>query len=294
MDEWIGDRLKWISDSLSQSGIVEARLEAEYIAASALGVSRSALSVITAPAGQSGREDVSALMEAKVLRRRRREPLQHIFGSWDFYGLEFTVGPQVLVPRPETEGLVEIVLGWLKSRRQSSRSEQGVVGVDWGTGSGCIAITLAHHCPFLKITAIDISRDALVIASKNGARHNVLGRVGFVHGDGLSCLDQNFQFDFLVGNPPYIPGREIGNLEPEVRDYDPRAALDGGTDGLDPYRAIVKVLSTRRSLPSLIALEIGADQGPAVRDLFSVLPGRRPEIRQDLLKRDRYLFMETD
>ncbi|HEY1490582.1 MAG TPA: peptide chain release factor N(5)-glutamine methyltransferase, partial [Verrucomicrobiae bacterium] len=190
------------------------------------------------------RAETDALREF-VKRRGQREPLQHITGSTSFCGFEITVNRHVLVPRPETELLADLGWNFLQGRagnplHAGRRAEDCAPyqALDFCTGSGCIAIALAAKCLGAKIVATDFSAEALALAKENAARNNVAEQTEFQQGDGFAALANGAQFDLIVSNPPYIPSGEIATLDPEVRDFDPRVALDGGADGLEFYRLI--------------------------------------------------------
>lgn len=212
-----------------------------------------------------------------VTRRGQREPLQQILGSTCFCGLEMSVTANVLVPRPETELLAE--LGWQflnatpgAKTGESSLSSAGdgaeVTALDFGTGSGCLAITLAVKCPSARVTALDVSPEALTVARENAARHQAESRIQFIQGNGLAGLPPDARFNLIVANPPYIPSGEIPSLDPEVRDHDPHLALDGGADGLDFYRQLAAGAGQFLKPNGRVMLELGDGQAPAVENLF--------------------------
>ena len=234
--------------------------------------------------------DVAAAREL-VQRRGRREPLQHILVSANFCGLDLWVTPDVLIPRPETELLAERAVAFLKMRqgRETGQAQGGAdvrrlesmqpadedqrrltstaTVLDLGTGSGCLSIHLAHEVPLARVTTVDISPAALTVARENARRHGVNGRIEFLEGDGFNPLAPGRRFDLIVSNPPYIPSAEIETLEPEVRDHDPRPALDGGTDGLDFYRRIAAEAPHWLKPDGKLMLELGHDQADAVREI---------------------------
>jgi len=168
-----------------------------------------------------------------VQRRGAHEPLQHILGMTSFAGVELRCGPQALVPRPETELLAEHARSFLARHEHPSPRV-----LDFGTGTGCLAITLALQHPSAQVWAVDVSADALNIARANASLHAVQSRIHFCEGNGFAALPAGGLFDLIVSNPPYIPSAEIETLQPEVRDHDPRLALDGGADGLEFYRLL--------------------------------------------------------
>lgn len=214
---------------------------------------------------------------ALISRRARGYPLPYLTGRAEFCGLEFEVTPEVLIPRPETELLVELALEF---RPESV--------VDVGTGSGCIAISLAVFLPNAIVYAIDISHAALAVAGRNAERHKVADRVHLLAGDMLS--PRPGPVDLIVSNPPYIPSAECALLPPSVRDYEPRLALDGGPDGLAFIRRLLKEAPTVLRPGGGMLIEIGATQGEAASDLARIiLPQARVTVHKDLAGRDRVL-----
>ena len=218
-------------DYLARKGVESPRLQIELLLAQVLQMPRLKLylnfeRVLTEPE--------LATLRAGVRRRGEREPLQHILGTASFCGLEIEVNSQVLIPRPETELLAEKAWQFLQTRPVEAQT-----ALDFGTGSGCLAVALAVKCPSARIHALDKSSEALAVARRNALRNGVDGRIDFRESDGLSALPRELQFDLLVSNPPYIPTAEIAGLQPEVKDHDPRLALDGGADGLEVYRRLV-------------------------------------------------------
>lgn len=214
---------------------------------------------------------------ALISRRARGYPLPYLTGRAEFCGLEFEVTPEVLIPRPETELLVELALEF---RPESV--------VDVGTGSGCIAISLAVFLPNAIVYAIDISHAALAVAGRNAERHHVADRVHLLAGDMLS--PRPGPVDLIVSNPPYIPSAECALLPPSVRDYEPRLALDGGPDGLAFIRRLLKEAPTVLRPGGGMLIEIGATQGEAASDLARIiLPQARVTVHKDLAGRDRVL-----
>ena len=220
-------------------------------------------------------------------RRLRREPVAYITGLKEFWSLAFVVNPNVLIPRPETELVVELSLEYAKTKAVPSQLKI----LDLGTGSGAIAISLAKELPEARIWAVDISPDALRMAQINAARHQVAAQITFLLGDlFVPTADSGMQFDLIVANPPYIKSELIGELAPEIRDYEPVLALDGGIDGLDYYRQIINQASWYLLDGGAILLEIGADQGDAVRHIFAPTAGFAPaEIYQDLAGQNRVI-----
>ncbi|MFN3408348.1 MAG: peptide chain release factor N(5)-glutamine methyltransferase [Limisphaerales bacterium] len=260
-------------------GIESARLQAELLLAHVLQQPRMRLylsfdRVLTGP-------EVDAFREL-VRRRGQREPLQHLLGSVSFCGLELAVGPAALIPRPETEELAR--LGW---EFLSARPEP--VALDWGTGTGCLAIAIAIHCPAATVVAVDLSEPALELARANLARHQLQNRVNCLASDGFAAVPAGMQFDLLVSNPPYIATAEIAALQPEVRDHDPRLALDGGTDGLDVFRRLAAEAAPWLKPDGRIMLEFGDGQAGAVSEIFTGQNWVVEAVVEDYSRRSRFL-----
>ena len=267
------------AEFLAKRGVEPSRLQAELLLAHLLKMPRMKLYLNFERALTNEEKDS---FRELVKRRGQREPLQHITGSTSFCGFEMTVNRQALVPRPETEILAE--LGWnFLSTLGSPRA------LDVGTGTGCIGIALAAKCPNAKIVATDISAEALALAKENAARNNVAGRIEFFQGDGFAVLPKDARFDLIISNPPYIPKAEIETLQPEVRDFDPRMALDGGADGLDFYRMFAARAKLFLKPEGKIMLEFGDGQAPAIREIFENEKWIVEEIKSDYSQRLRIL-----
>lgn len=219
-----------------------------------------------------------ALYRKMVERRSRRCPLQQILGSQEFMGIEFYVNQHVLIPRQDTETLVELVLEEQKEREKRI--------LDLCTGSGCIAVSLAVKGGFRNITATDISEEALEVAYRNVQAHGCADRICLYQGDLFDAL-KTMEFDVIISNPPYIPTAAIQTLEPEVRDHEPMLALDGMEDGLLYYRRIASGAKACLAAGGFIYLEIGHDQGAAVRGLLEAEGYRDICIWKDLPGNDR-------
>ena len=232
-------------------------------------------------------------LEPFLSRRTNREPLAYILGEREFYGLNFRVTPAVLIPRPETEHLIETVLSFYplreagEGRRLSGGERQGGERVlDIGTGSGCIAVTLAKFLQGAEVWATDISEAALEIARENAARHGV--RVAFRLGDLLAPLPTAQRFHVIVSNPPYIAPAQAGTLEPEVRDFEPATALfDVGGDGLSFYRRLAHEAPTRLLPGGWLLVEVGQGQAEAVAALWRVAGLEIVTVTPDLAGIDR-------
>lgn len=241
--------LEWTRGYLAEKGIENARLETEWLLCAALGMDRVGLYVnFDKPLNQAE----LAACRGLVARRARREPLQHILGTQEFMGLEFEVVPAALIPRHDTEVLVEEAL----RRAPGARTV-----LDIGVGSGCITVILAKSLPAARVCGVEKSPEALVLARRNAERHGVL--ISFVEGSLFEPLADQ-RFDLIVSNPPYIPTADLDTLQPEVRDFEPRAALDGGPDGLDFYRLIVPAAPAHLTPGGWLLVEVGIGQAEAV------------------------------
>jgi release factor glutamine methyltransferase len=200
--------------------------------------------------------------EAAIARRLTNEPIQYITGEQEFYGLALHVTPAVLIPRPETEHLVESVLAELNHQVPLNI-------LDIGTGSGAIAIALAQHLPNAHITAVDISPAALEVAAANAARHNLTNRIHFLESNLVDALPPSDNFDVIVSNPPYVPTSDRDTLHPQVRDHEPATALFAGADGLDIYRRLIPQARAALKTNGLLALEIGHSQRDPIGALLA-------------------------
>ena len=233
---------------------------------------------------------------AGVGRLREGTPLPYVLGHWEFFGLDFEVTPDVLIPRPETELLVETALEWIRNHPPRWRPA-GLAHtiLDVGTGSGCIPVALATHLPAARITATDISAAAIAVARRNAQRNGVADRIEFVECDllPLDVMDASWaDLDLVTANLPYIPSAELKKLA--VFRSEPTLALDGGPDGLELIRRLLAGLADRTTNGGLILLEIEAGQGRAARELSeTVFPVAEIEIKKDLAGYDRLVIIET-
>jgi len=223
-----------------------------------LGIDRAAL--IAHPERTLDRERQAAY-QYLIERRLRFEPIQYIIGTAEFYGLTLRVTPAVLIPRPETELLVEAVIARLPN-------DQPLRIADIGTGSGAIAIALAHSLPRASVTALDLSPDALAIARENAQSHSVDTRIRFLESDLLTAVAGEGACEAIVSNPPYVPVEDAPTLHPQVRDREPPLALYAGSDGLDIYRRLIPQAYALLKPKGLLALEIGHGQRDAVAELL--------------------------
>lgn len=244
---------------LTRKGVEQPRLQVEWMLAHLLRLRRLDLYLnFERPLNEA---DLDRL-RGWVQRRGQREPLQYVLGEAAFCGCDFAVSPAVLIPRPETEELAERAWTWLaRSGGEAPRV------LDYGTGSGCLAVLLALKVPRSVIWALEVSPAALAVANANAARHGVFDRIRFVEGAGIGALPGALQFDLVVANPPYIPSAEVETLQPEVRDHEPRLALDGGPDGLGCIRELAAARS-RMQPGGRLYLEFADGQEPSVEALF--------------------------
>jgi release factor glutamine methyltransferase len=246
--------------TLAQARVESPHLDAELLLAQAAGVTRAILF-----AGSIELHDETLRrFEALIKRRAGREPLAYITGRKEFYSLEFEVTPAVLVPRPETEMIVDVALKFIAGRANCRL-------LDIGAGCGAIALAIASNAPGVGVVATDILTDALAIAHRNAVRLGLTSRARFVHAD---CWDTSEggdplgRFDIVVSNPPYVRDSEITRLEPEIRNFEPRIALDGGPDGLQFYRRIAAGLRDHLVDSGAVILEVGEGQADAIGEML--------------------------
>lgn len=257
-DVWTVKRiLEWTIPHLKSHGSESPRLDAEILLAHARSCPRIQLyTSYDAPLTDAQRSTMRDL----VKRRAAAEPVAYLVGHREFFGLDFRVTKDVLIPRPDTETLVVEAIEQLKPQAQPRV-------LDLGTGSGCIAISLAVNCPTARVTAIDISPTAITIATENAKLHSVSERIRFLLGDLFAPLG-NERFELIASNPPYIASAEIETLMPEVRLHEPRSALDGGSDGLNIIRRLVADAPTHLVSGGTLLIEISGEQAEAVTQLL--------------------------
>jgi release factor glutamine methyltransferase len=291
------------TEFLTKKGVESPRLQTELLLAHLLQMPRMKLYLNFERALSPAETDA---LRGLVKRRGQHEPLQHLTGSTSFCGLEIAVNRHALVPRPETELLAEA--GW---QFLSTLNLQPSTALDLGTGTGCIAVALAVKCPQAKIVATDVSADALALAMENTKCHGVAERIEFLEGDGFAALQSEGRvarapesdvgigdwqssslrkFDLIISNPPYIPSAEIATLQPEVRDFDPHTALDGGGEGLDFYRMFSVRADPFLKPGGRLMLEFGDGQAEAIRRIFEVEKWIVEEVREDYSHRARILI----
>ncbi len=251
--------LEWTTGHFASKKTDSPRLEAEILLAKAFGCRRIELYVRHE---EIPGEDVRERFRSLVRRRTLGEPVAYLVGYKEFFSLSFQVSPAVLIPRPDTETLVEQALAHLKTQNNPAPTV-----LDLGTGSGCLAIVLAKLVPTLAVTAVDIMESALGIARINAQSLKVGDRIQFLLGDLFCPLKPDECFDLIVSNPPYIPTGDIAGLESSVSDFEPKCALDGGADGLEFYRRIFVDARGRLNPGGSLMVEVGFDQADSVQQL---------------------------
>lgn len=267
-------------DLFRRAGLDTPELDARLLAEQAFALDR--LELINLERADAPAEPLARLREMAE-RRLRGEPIARIFGEKDFFGLSFALNAATLVPRPETELLVVRTLAQLEGRHHKRI-------LDLGTGTGCIAISVLTQSPSATAVAVDLSEEALEMARQNAGRHGVTKRFEARRGSWFDPLQVGEDFDVVVSNPPYIEHDAIAMLPTEVRDHDPRAALDGGEDGLDGYRTILGEAPHWLRPGGAVVVEIGAAQGPAVSALFRAEGFADVTLEKDLAGLDRVVF----
>jgi release factor glutamine methyltransferase len=272
----------WTANYLGEKGFHNPRLNAEMLLAGSLGLKRLDLYL---QFDRPLKADELADFKAKLLRRAKHEPLQYIEGSAAFRDLVLRVDPRVLIPRPETEVLVQEVLDWAAGR-------DGLAALDVGTGSGAIALALATEGPFAQVVAVDVSPDALEVARDNASKAAPDAKVDFRLGSLYDAVAGE-RFDVIASNPPYVGQEERAGLDAEVRDWEPAAALFAGAGGLDVIRPLVSGAAGHLNPGGLLAMEIGATQADAVCALVRATGAfAEPRVRKDLAGRDRIVLAE--
>ena len=252
------DLLRYVSSRLRKAGIEFPEREAEILLIHILGIDR--ITLYKDPISIS--DEKRQLIDEMIQRRCNREPLQYITGECEFLNLKFRVGQGVLIPRPETEIVTEFAMKKIDEMRSGIKNV-----IDLCTGSGCIAISIARHNPSLVVYGIDSSPDAIKYAMVNASLHKT-DNVRFICGDLFAPLRQDRMFDLIVCNPPYIRSGDIRILQPEIRDWEPIRAIDGGDDGLLYYRRIISEAGTYLNKEGILIFETGNDQS---RDVISIM-----------------------
>jgi len=289
MNVSVREAVLWGAQVLEQCGCDSPRLDAELLLVHALGLSRARLIAqfdrVLSPAELTRYRQL-------IERRRAHEPVAYIVGHKEFYGLDFYVDRRVLIPRPETELLVEKAIELAGKVGDRGYGLYPLTLADVGTGSGAIAVSLAVHLPQATIYALDSSAEALEVAVRNVRRHGVEGRVHLLRGDLLSPLPE--PVDLIVANLPYVSEEELAELPPEIRCYEPLSALDGGPDGLRHIRRLLAQAREYLRPHGAVLLEVGATQGEAVAELARRhFPTAEIEIARDYGGLDRVVIVRT-
>jgi release factor glutamine methyltransferase len=262
IEDWtVGRVVTWAADDFRRRGIESPRFEAELLLAHALKIDR--MHVIIEPARALDEGELARYRDF-IRRRRTGEPVAYIRGEKEFYGRVFHIDKRVLVPRPDTEILVETAL------RRTTASSMGGRYLDLCTGSGCVAVSLARERPTCKVFAVDLSSDALAVAVDNAVRLGAIFPMAFLQGDLYEPLAAfpELRFELITANPPYIADPDFATLPADVRGFEPRLALTGGPDGLAVLRRVVSGARARLRPGGVLAVEMGAGQGEGVRALF--------------------------
>jgi release factor glutamine methyltransferase len=278
-DPWTIRRvLAWATEDLKARGVSSPRLDVELLLGLTLGIDRVGL-IVDADRPLSKPE--LAAYRALHQRRRAGEPVAYLRGFREFYGRRFRVDRRVLVPRPETEFLVEVGLERTRALSLSARV------LDLCTGSGCVAVTLACERPTTQVLGADLSEDALAVARDNALRLGAAHNTAFVRSDLFAALQPSARFDLITANPPYIADAEIPTLPVDVRDFEPRMALVAGPDGLAILRRLVAEAPRFLEPGGVLAVELGAGQAPAVSELFAGAGFTEVERRRDYAGHER-------
>jgi release factor glutamine methyltransferase len=258
--------LRWTTGHFQDKGVSEPRTSAEVLLAHALGTSRLDLYLRH---DQPLTPEELARFKVLVLRRRAGEPVAYITGHKEFWSLDFKVTPAVLIPRPETETLVSAVLEIFPQKTLNSKQKTVIAwGLEVGVGSGAVIIALARELPQARWVGVDISEPALAVARENAARHEVADRISFLRGDLLSAFKPGPRFQLLVANPPYVPRPVWEELPKDIKEFEPREALLGGSDGLDLIRPLVQAAPEILQPRGWLALEVAEGMAPKVAALM--------------------------
>ena len=279
----IAETLKLASQQLRAASVQNDVLDAQTLLAEALGKDRTYLIVNF---NEHLSEELQAKFQRLIARRTAGEPVQYITGHQQFFGLEFEVTPDVLIPRPETELIVEETIRLVEEGKISAP-----IIIDVGTGSGCIAVTLARELEDAQISACDISETALTVARRNAAKHDLADRVRFLNSDLLSAFPETELADFILSNPPYVAANELPTLQREVRDWEPHTALTDHADGLSLYRRLLKESPSRLKPGGYLICELGYTQSEAVSAMADSEVWESPRLLDDLQAIPRTLVL---
>jgi len=261
---------------LQAAGVDSPVIDARLLVEAAAGATRT--DIIAEPRRALSADQMAAL-EGYLVRRERREPVSHILGAKGFWKIMLRVSPAVLTPRPDTETILDVVLPLFAEHEAFN-------ALDLGVGSGAVLLAILAERPAARGLGVDVSEEAIAVARENAANLGLAARAALMRGDWTAGLDDD-QFDLVVSNPPYIPTEEIATLAPEVRDHEPRLALDGGPDGLSAYRELAPQILRVLVPGGRFAVEIGPDQAGAVEALFRDAGAEALSVTKDLANRQR-------
>jgi release factor glutamine methyltransferase len=261
---------------LQAAGVDSPVIDARLLVEAAAGATRA--DILAEPRRVLSADEIAAL-EAYLVRRERREPVSHILGAKGFWKIMLRVTPAVLTPRPDTETILDVVLPLFAEHEAFSV-------LDLGVGSGAVLLAILAERPAARGLGVDVSEEAVAVARENAANLGLAGRAALLRTDWTAGLDDG-QFDLVVSNPPYIPTGEIATLAPEVRDHEPRVALDGGRDGLSAYRELAPQILRVLAPGGRFAVEIGPDQAGAVETLLRDAGAEALSVTNDLAGRQR-------
>lgn len=256
--------IRWADERFKKEGLATPRLDAEVLLVETLGMDRVGLYTHF---DQPLKPDELARFKKLILRRLRREPIAYILGKREFWSLPFKVTPDVLIPRPETEILVSEAL-----KTQAHLDGRALHILEIGTGSGAISIALAKGLPIARVVATDLSAKALSVAEENAIENGVREQIHFLQGDLFQPLQKGEKFELVIANPPYIPREQISSLMPEVRDFEPRIALDGGVNGLDFFRRALPLVGKFLHSAGWFLVEMGAGQDQEILKIAEKIP----------------------
>jgi len=286
----IAETLKLATERLRGAGVPNDLLDAQTLLAEALGRDRTYL-IVNFNQELSG--DILEKYEGLIRRRAAGEPLQYITGRQEFFGLDFEVTPEVLIPRPETELIIEETIRLAQDFAAGPGSPQQPLIVDVGTGSGCIAVTLARELGSARVLATDLSPAALRVARRNATRHGLAERIAFVAADLLDAFADEPFADFIISNPPYVTEREVATLQREVRDWEPLTAFTDFADGLSFYRRLLTAAPTRLKPGGFLICEMGYSQAEQITSLVDERLWHEPRILEDLQGIPRTLVLRA-
>ncbi|MBX3434330.1 MAG: peptide chain release factor N(5)-glutamine methyltransferase [Pirellulales bacterium] len=261
----IGRLLNWTTEFLRERGAESPRLDAEVLLAHARGCERI---MLYAAFEEPASEELRTSFRELVKQRAAGKPVAYLVGKREFFSLSFAVTPDVLIPRPETEGLVVRALDLLKARPDGAPQ-----AIDVGTGSGAIAVCLAKHNPQVRLTAVDVSPTALAVARRNAERHGVADRIEFVESDLFAAVPASEAFELIVSNPPYVTTAELATLADDVRRYEPQIALDGGEHGTTVVERLLAAATARLAPGGWLLMEVSPAIAERIERLIDAAPG---------------------